>query len=131
MTQTSTSAKPPPLNHLSVPVRNLDEAEGFFTSAFGFERVERKGDAILVLSDRSGFTLVLSQPPPHQTARAAVPESVHFGFFVDGRHDVDGLHRSLTDTGHIQAPPPKVSHHRYGFYFRAFGSLLLEVSTAA
>jgi hypothetical protein len=56
---------------------------------------------------------------------------VHFGFFVDGRRDVDDLHRSLTDAGHIQAPPPKVSHRRYGFYFRALDSLLLEVSTAA
>lgn len=130
MTQTSPPLRQP-LNHLSVPVRNLDEAERFFTSAFGFERLDRKGEAILVLGDHHGFTLVLSQPAAHVVDGLTLPETFHFGFFVSGREDVDTMHRALADGGHSPGPAPKVSHSRYGFYFRALDLLLLEVSTPA
>lgn len=46
---------------MNLCVINMSEAVTFFADLFGFELSDRKGDAIAVMKDKSGFTLVLSR----------------------------------------------------------------------
>ncbi|KHF32694.1 hypothetical protein CM49_05073 [Paenibacillus sp. P1XP2] len=50
------------LNHLNLCVGDLAEAKELFQNLFDFELEQQKGDAMLVMNDRCGFTLVASNP---------------------------------------------------------------------
>ncbi|HWK29317.1 MAG TPA: VOC family protein [Solirubrobacter sp.] len=116
------------LNHISLPVRDLDEAETFFTRDLGFVRIDRKADAILILEDGHGLTLVLATLKGANGADVAYPEGFHIGFFLDGAAAVDAAHARLARSGHEVGRPPRPIRDRYGFYFSCLGGLLLEIS---
>ena len=116
------------LNHLSLPVRDIDEASAFFVEHLGLVETDRKADAIAILEDASGFTLVLSRPKPVED-RVGYPATFHVGFFVDDVAAVDAAHGRLQHV--VEAQAPRHMRGRYGFYFHALGELLFEVSAPA
>jgi len=94
---------------------------------FGF--VDQKGEAIVILTDGHGFTLVLSdvvrfggEAPPRY------PEGFHVGVILDGPDAVDSLHGRLAAAGIALGHRPRTVHGNYGFYFTALETILFEVS---
>jgi catechol 2,3-dioxygenase-like lactoylglutathione lyase family enzyme len=118
------------LNHLNLCVLNLDEARCFFEDLFDFEFVDRKGDAVLVMSDRQGFTLVISDPTKFGGDGAAYPEGFHLGFLLDTSQHVDATYSRLVEAGIDVAKPPRNMRASYGFYFTALGGVMFEVSSS-
>lgn len=119
------------LNHLNLCVLDLDEARRFFEEHFDFECLDRKGDAVLVLSDRAGFTLVISDPTKFGGHGADYPEGFHVGFLVDTADHVDATYARLIDAGIEIDKAPRTMRGSYGFYFLALGGVLFEVSSLA
>lgn len=50
------------LNHLNLCVDNPTEARMLFERSFGFQTVEQRGNAVVLMTDGQGFTLILSDP---------------------------------------------------------------------
>jgi catechol 2,3-dioxygenase-like lactoylglutathione lyase family enzyme len=97
------------LNHLNLCVLDLDEARQFFAELFDFEFVDQKGDAVLVMRDREGFTLVISDPTKFGGDSASYPEGFHVGFLVDTSERVDAVHSRLVEAGiEVTKPPRKI-----------------------
>jgi catechol 2,3-dioxygenase-like lactoylglutathione lyase family enzyme len=116
------------LNHLNLCVADLGQARSFFEEYFDFELLDRKGDAILVMSDRDGFTLVISDPTKFGGDHAVYPEGFHVGFLLDTAEQVDATYARLTAGGLRVESGPRDRRGGYGFYFRALGGMLFEVS---
>ena len=93
------------LNHLNLPVSDVAAAQSFFQQMLGFSLVRAGGDALAILDDGHGTTLVLmnvgrlnagqdgNQPPDY-------PAGFHAGFIVDSRAEVDAVHAG--------SPPPAI-----------------------
>jgi catechol 2,3-dioxygenase-like lactoylglutathione lyase family enzyme len=116
------------LNHLNLVVRDLAAAQAFFERHFGFALRDRRGDAIVVLDDGHGFTLVLSSPPQSRGESPVYPDGFHVGFLVRSAADVDAAHRRLTDGGLDVPKAPRKMRGTYGFYFRELDGILFEVA---
>jgi catechol 2,3-dioxygenase-like lactoylglutathione lyase family enzyme len=117
------------LNHVNLVVEDLDGAQDFFRRLFGFVLLDRKGDAVVVMDDGQGFTLVLSnaqafggEPP------VRYPEGFHVGFILETREEVDRSHERLTATGVDTGRGPRRMRESYSFYFEALSGILFEVS---
>jgi catechol-2,3-dioxygenase len=117
------------LNHLNLCVDDLTEACTFFQSCFDFQFVEQKGEALIVMSDGHGFTLVLSNPQAFGKQMQPYPEGFHIGFLQETRDQVDEVYRHLTATHVAVAHAPRKIRGSYGFYFTALNALLFEVSS--
>jgi catechol 2,3-dioxygenase-like lactoylglutathione lyase family enzyme len=118
------------LNHLNLCVADLGQARSFFEEYFDFVLLDRKGDAILVMSDRDGFTLVISDPTKFGGDHALYPHGFHVGFLVGTAEQVDAAYARLT-AGNVRVESsPRDRRGSYGFYFRALGGILFEVSVA-
>ena len=81
------------LNHLDLPVPNTGEVEAFFVDHFGFRRIFRREDGLVVLLDEDGFALTLS--PTLNTHVAQYPDGFHVGFNVDCEDDLFEVHRRM------------------------------------
>ncbi|WP_449621533.1 VOC family protein [Robertmurraya sp. Marseille-Q9965] len=118
------------LNHLNLCVQDLSAAKDFFETYFNFTFLEKKGKALIVMSDSDGFILVLSDPNEFKDGKTEpYPKAFHFGFLVESSHEVDQLYNRLVE-GKIEMPmkPHKMRGSSYGFYFMALNDLLIEVS---
>jgi catechol 2,3-dioxygenase-like lactoylglutathione lyase family enzyme len=118
------------LNHLNLCVADLGQAQSFFEEYFDFEFLDRKGDAILVMGDRDGFTLVISDPTKFGGDQAVYPQGFHVGFLLDTAEQVDATYARLTAGSLRVESRPRNRRGSYGFYFRALGGILFEVSVA-
>jgi catechol 2,3-dioxygenase-like lactoylglutathione lyase family enzyme len=118
------------LNHLNLCVLDLGEARRFFEELFDFEFVDQKGDAILVMNDRDGFTLVISDPTKFGGDSATYPEGFHVGFLLDTSEHVDATYSRLIEAGIEVTKPPRSVRASYGFYFTALGEVMFEVSSS-
>lgn len=116
------------LNHLNLCVDNLTEARDFFRRCFDFQFLEQKGDAIAIMTDGHGFTLVLSNPQAFGGATPIYPEGFHVGFIVDTPDQVDQMHRRLASAGVHSDHEPRKIRESYTFYFTALSTILFEVS---
>ena len=68
------------LNHLNLCVDDLSEARHFFETFLIFN-FGAKGKALVVMSDESGFILVLSDPKAFKgNKEVTYPEAFHIGF---------------------------------------------------
>src|SRR5690349_20192709 len=65
------------LNHLNLCVNDLNEARTFFQNYFDFQCLEQRKDAVAVMSDGHGFTLVLSNPRAFGNELPPYPEGFH------------------------------------------------------
>ncbi len=116
------------LNHLNLCVGDLTEASDFFQRCLDLSLVEQRGDAIAVMDDGDGFTLVLSNPQAFGGESPQYPQGFHVGFLVGTPDEVDATYHRLVPLGvRIDRAPTKI-RETYGFYFTALGALLFEVS---
>ncbi|MBY7130876.1 MULTISPECIES: VOC family protein [Bacillus] len=118
------------LNHLNLCVDDLLEARHFFETFFDFQFLEQKGKALVVMSDESGFILVLSDPKSFKGNKdVTYPEAFHIGFLVETTNEVDKSYNRLVAGGiEIDKAPYVMRGSSYGFYFTMFNGLLIEVS---
>lgn len=118
------------LNHLNLCVNDLTEARTFFQNCFDFQFVEQKGDAIAVMTDGHGFTLVLSNPHAFKRELQPYPEDFHVGFLLETSDQVDQAYHRLVEAKVQLTQEPKKIRGSYGFYFTALNNILFEVSSS-
>lgn len=115
-------------NHLNLCVKDLSEARQFFESFFGLQTTGEVANAVVIMNDGEGFSLVLSKPRGSEDAAPIYPDGFHVGFFVDTREEVDQLYRRLK-TAHIPLnQEPRNMREGYTFYFHALDGILFEVT---
>ncbi|UJF34631.1 VOC family protein [Paenibacillus hexagrammi] len=117
------------LNHLNLCVRDLTEAIAFFQHLFEFRLLEQKGDAIAVMNDEQGFTLVLSKMRANLEDYDRYPKDFHVGFYVDTAAEVDQFHQKLQAFGVASEHEPKWMRGGYTLYFTALDGILFEVTS--
>jgi catechol 2,3-dioxygenase-like lactoylglutathione lyase family enzyme len=116
------------LNHLNLCVDDLSEARDFFQEFFDFQLLDQKGDAIVVMSDGDGFTLVLSNSRAFGSESPRYPKEFHVGFYVETPVEVDQIYDRLKATNIHMDNGPKKIRDGYTLYFTALGGLLFEVT---
>jgi len=117
------------LNHLNLCVNNLSEARIFFQNYFDFQFLEQKGEALVVMTDEHGFTLVLSDPTTFGKEMQPYPEGFHIGFLLETIDQVDQVYHRLAATHGVVANAPRKMRGSYSFYFTALNALLFEISS--
>jgi catechol-2,3-dioxygenase len=116
------------LNHLNLCVNDLTEARTFFQNCFDFQFLEQKGEAVAVMADGHGFTLVLSNPRAFKNEMRPYPEGFHVGFLLETSDQVDQAYRRLAAAEIQLSQGPRKMRGSYGFYFTALNDILFEVS---
>jgi catechol 2,3-dioxygenase-like lactoylglutathione lyase family enzyme len=111
------------LNHIDLPVTDLQAAADYFERGFGFERVPAPAEGMAILRGEGGFALILQQ-----AARVEYPPGFHIGFLQPSDEAVRAAYRRLADTGLPQPPAPAVSYGCLAFWCQAPGGILIEVS---
>jgi catechol 2,3-dioxygenase-like lactoylglutathione lyase family enzyme len=119
------------LNHTNLTTFNVPELKDFFCSIFGFKVSEIRGDKLAVLRNSENFILTLmfdkAMTPEH-----GYPGIFHVGFIQTDEPAVDRLHQKLGEFRY-DAPRPGILTRggppTYGFYCKAPGGVLVEVST--
>lgn len=118
------------LNHLNLPVENVNESKVFFETLFNFKCVDLKGDNLLaVLKGKDDFTLVLMSSSFNRNESIAFPSSFHIGFLVNTKEEVILQYNKLKDGNITLENEPKNMRGVFGFYSIAPGNILIEVST--
>lgn len=118
------------LNHLNLAVDDLTEARAFFERLCDFHLLGQRGDALAIMTDGQGFTLVLSDAHAFGEGSPRYPQPFHVGFILDAPDHVDRVYRRLTASGVRIDREPGELHGRYAFYFTALSGILFEVSCA-
>ncbi|MXQ55955.1 VOC family protein [Shimazuella alba] len=117
------------LQHLNLCVNNLTDSQDFFESIFGFQTMDRKGDAIAVMEDGHDFVLVLSNPQIFGDEVPVYPKDFHIGFFVDTPDKVNQMYDRLQLTANVELDSkPKYMRGGYSLYFRALNGILFEIT---
>jgi len=105
------------LNHLNLCVGDLAEARDFFERLLEFQFVEQKGDALAVLTDRAGVTLVLSDVRAFGgETPVRYPKGFHVGFLVPTPEEVDRAYQRLTAASLPIERTPRNLRGGYSFY---------------
>lgn len=117
------------LNHINLPVDNVAESAAFFERYFDLKCIEVKGDNMLaVLKGSDGFILVLMSAVFNKSGNVTYPDAFHIGFLFDERDKVKEVYDRL-HAGGVEVPQqPGNLRGGYGFYFKAPGDILTEVS---
>jgi len=114
------------INHLNLCVPDVPQTGRFFVEFFGLQLTEEKGrDALAVLYDDDGFSLILSNFDRKITP--SYPRDFHLGFIQEDREQVRAIHARL-QAGGYSLKPPQGMHGSWGFYFHAPGGIQVEVS---
>ncbi|HEY0263478.1 MAG TPA: VOC family protein [Granulicella sp.] len=121
------------LNHINLAVYNVPELTRFFTEAFDFRVLEQRGQGnFSVLMGEDNFVLILMYDK--RVDANTYPALFHVGFLVDSAEEVNARYRRIVDAG-FEAPLPEIVNRggppAFGFYCKAPGGVLVEVSTLA
>lgn len=111
------------LNHMDLPVSDLEATADYFQRGFGFERIPARADGMAILRGEDGFALILQQ-----VERAEYPPGFHIGFLQPSDDAVHAAYLRLVDAGLPQPPAPAVSYGCLAFWCQAPGGILVEVS---
>lgn len=105
MTEPTPSLQMSSVSHLHLPVEDVERSACFYERHFGLQRIWREGDMIFL---RCGsFDLALAQKD------AVRPDaSLHFGFRLPTKEDVQRWHDHLRDGGVVMSFGPR----DYGSY---------------
>lgn len=118
------------LNHINLPVEDVAATKHFFEKFFDFECLEVKGDnALAILKGEDNFILVLMSKSFNRNRLTEYPDAFHIGFFVNSDDKVNTVHQRLVEGGFLPQNPPGSIRGQYGFYFKAPGNLLIEVTS--
>ena len=119
------------LNHTNLTTYNVPALKEFFSSVFGFQIVNERGDKFAVLLDSEGFVLTLMFDK-RMTPEQGYPGLFHVGFLQPTQQAVDRMHEALIARNYMAPKPAKLQRGgspTYGFYCDAPGGVLVEVST--
>jgi catechol-2,3-dioxygenase len=119
------------LNHTNLTTYDVPALTAFFTSIFNFELLSDRAGKFSVLRNPEGFLLTLMHDK-NMTAEHGYPGIFHVGFLQSTQQAVDKMHQALL-AAHYEAPTPGTLERggppTYGFYYKAPGGVLVEVST--
>jgi catechol 2,3-dioxygenase-like lactoylglutathione lyase family enzyme len=93
------------LNHIDLPVTELEAAADYLQRGFGFDRLRAPAEGMAILRGEDGFALILQQ-----AANVAYPPGFHIGFLQPSDDAVHAAYRRLADAGLPQPPAPAVSY---------------------
>jgi catechol 2,3-dioxygenase-like lactoylglutathione lyase family enzyme len=121
------------LNHINLAVFDVPGLTRFFTEAFDFKVHEQRGqEAFSVLVGEGDFVLILMKDK--RVTSETYPALFHLGFLVSSAQEVNGRYKRIIDAG-FEAPVPELINRggpdTFGFYCKAPGGILVEVSTPA
>ena len=116
------------LNHVNLPVHDVEAARDFFVRYFGLVTVQEVGKNFLaILRDDNGLVLNLSHFDKKSTAEVDYHKDFHIGFFVESREEADRIYQSLV-ADEVATEAPSRRESRYGFYVTAPGGIVVEVA---
>jgi catechol-2,3-dioxygenase len=119
------------LNHTNLTSYNVPALKEFFCRVFDFQVLDERGDKLAVLRNSDGFLLTLMYDK-HMTPEQGYPGMFHVGFLQPTKHAVDLMHETLSAQNYVVPKPAKLQRggpEAYGFYYKAPGGVLVEVST--
>jgi catechol 2,3-dioxygenase-like lactoylglutathione lyase family enzyme len=115
------------LNHLDLCVTDVGATAAFFTEHFGLHLQAMKGrDALAILRDEAGFTLVISRARDDEAHR--YPDDFHVGFLLDRAEAVHEAYARLREAGVATDDPPRDVRGGATFYVRGPERILIEVA---
>lgn len=121
------------LNHINLSVYDVPELTRFFTEIFDFQIGEQHGNGTFsVLIGEDNFALVISHDK--RVDADIYPAFFHVGFLVDSAEEVKARHRRIVEAGFETPAPDRLRRGgppTFGFYCKAPGGVLVEVSTPA
>jgi catechol-2,3-dioxygenase len=119
------------LNHTNLTTYNVPALVEFFSTVFGFEVLDKRGDKLAVLRNADGFLLTLMYDK-RMTPEQGYPGLFHVGFLQETQEAVDRTYDELSARSYT-APRPEILQRggpdTYGFYCPAPGGVVVEVST--
>ena len=118
------------LNHINLPVTDVEQSKLFFEQYFNFNCTEVKGDnALAVLKGADGFVLVLMSQAFNKSEVNDFPSAFNIGFLLESKEEVSAQYGKLKSGGIQLANEPANMRGVFGFYFMAPGNVLVEVSS--
>jgi catechol 2,3-dioxygenase-like lactoylglutathione lyase family enzyme len=114
------------LNHIDLPVSDIDGARAFFETYFGFQCVFAREDGLTVLLDETNFALTLSAPPLGE--KLSYPTGFHVGFNLREEHELLEAYRLLSASGVEIVRPLGELGGALTFQCNAPGAVLVELS---
>jgi len=111
------------LNHIDLPVTDLEGASDYFARGFGFERCPSAAPGMAILRGVDGFALILQQ-----VEEVEYPKGFHIGFLQPSDDAVHAAYTHLRNAGLPLPPPPAVNFGCLGFWCKAPGGIMVEVS---
>jgi catechol-2,3-dioxygenase len=119
------------LNHTNLTTYDVPGLTSFFSSMFQFRLLEERAGKLSVLRNADGFLLTLMYDK-RMTPEQGYPGIFHVGFLQSTQQAVNELHKALSAASY-DAPAPGMLQRggppAYGFYCKAPGGVLVEVST--
>jgi catechol-2,3-dioxygenase len=119
------------LNHTNLTTYDVPALKEFFRWVFDFKVLEERGDKLAVLRHSDGFLLTLMYDK-RMTPEQGYPGLFHVGFLQPTQDAVDRMHEALSARQYMAPEPGKLQRGgppTYGFYCKAPGGVLVEVST--
>ncbi len=111
------------LNHIDLPVTELEAVAAYFERGFGFERVPAPAEGMAILRGEDGFALILQQ-----AKHVDYPPGFHIGFLQPSDEAVHAAYQRLSAAGLPLPPAPATSYGCLAFWCQAPGGILIEVS---
>ena len=118
------------LNHINIPVNDVEEAKLFFEQYLDFTCIDVKGKHDLaILKGADGFTLVLMSHAFNRNEINSFPSAFHIGFLLSTREEVMEQYNKLKTSDLAIENAPANMRGVFGFYFMAPGNILVEISS--
>ena len=118
------------INHLNFPMTDVAQTKSFFEKHFNFTCKEVKGDNMMaILQSEEGFVLTLMSTDFNRNGNSTYPDAFHLGFLVNDRDKVQSIWQRLHSDGIVLEQEPHNMRGVFGFYLKAPGNILIEVST--
>ncbi len=118
------------LNHINIPVENVEDTRQFFEQYLDFNCIEVKGkNDLAIMKGTDGFTLVLMSQAFNKNELNSFPSAFHIGFLLATRQQVIDKYNKLKTSCIAMENAPANMRGIFGFYFMAPGNILVEISS--
>lgn len=115
------------LNHINLPVRDVQATRDFFVNYFGMHSTLDIPKTMSLLSDGEGMVLNVCHFNKAETDEVHYHKDYHVGFLVESVEEVNAAHARLVAGGLTLDQPKRREGGRYGFYYHAPGGFDVEV----
>ncbi|HLR76773.1 MAG TPA: VOC family protein [Balneolaceae bacterium] len=82
---------PTGINHITIRVNDINQAEQFYGELLGFEQVRKMGESMTVYQVGEEDTIVLVEAETSYDPSSRDYRVDHFGFYVDSEDEVDEM----------------------------------------